>query len=96
MRLKLKRFSLAQQGDHSCDPVQRKWVIFGKYRPIGPSMSVFKYQDIFYFDTFFDSWGDFECKRQKDKNIGNTLGVFLQKDGESKQVCEYLMTDNKI
>lgn len=48
--------------------------MFGKYRPIGPSMSVFKYQDIFYFDTFFDSWGDFECKRQKDKNIGNTLG----------------------
>ena len=58
-------------------------------------MSVFKYQDIFYFDTFFDGWGDFECKRQKDKNIGNTLGVFLQKDGKTKQVCEYLMTDNK-
>jgi len=58
-------------------------------------MGFFKYQDLYYFDTFFDSWGDTKNKRRKDKNIGNTLAVFLHKDGETKQVCEYLMTDNK-
>lgn len=70
------------------------WTVTGRFRPIGRSMGVFKYQDLYYFDTFFDSWGDIESKRRKNKQIGDTLAVFLHKDGKTKQVCEYLMTDN--
>lgn len=65
------------------------------FRPIGMTMGIFKYQDIYYFDTFFDGRGDFEDKRQKDKNIANALAVFLHQDGKTSQICEYLMTDNE-
>jgi len=78
----------------------KKWKVSEDFRPIGRSMGIFKYQEMYYFDTFFDGWGDFEGKRRtegtrrKDKQIGNTLAVLLHKDGKTKQVCEFLMTDN--
>jgi len=81
--------------------VEKKWKVSSDFRPIGKSMGLFKYQDQYYFDTFFDGWGDFENKRQtvnaqiKGMQIANTLAVFLHKDGATKQVCEYLMTDNE-
>lgn len=75
--------------------VEQKWVVGSRFRPIGNSIGIFKYQDLYYFDTFFDSWGDFDGNRQKDINIGNTLGVFLRKDGKTRQVCEYLMKDDQ-
>lgn len=77
-----------------------QWTVSNHFRPIGRSMGIFKYQDTYYFDTFFDGWGDFEDKRRtvytrhKNKEIVNTLAVFLHQDGKTKQVCEYLMTDN--
>lgn len=74
--------------------MEGKWTVGDGFRPIGRSMEIFKYQDLYYFDTFFDSWGDIENKRRKDKQIGNTLAVLLHKDGKTRQVCEYLMTDN--
>jgi len=61
------------------------------FRPIGITIGIFKYQDSYYFDTFFDSRGDFEDKRQNDERLFNTLAVFLHKDGKTRQVCEYLM-----
>jgi uncharacterized protein YecT (DUF1311 family) len=76
------------------DAVDKKWKISDAFRPIGRSIGIFKYQDIYYFDTFFDGWGDFKDKRQRYKNIDNTLAVFLHKNGKTRQVCEYLMTDN--
>lgn len=69
--------------------------IFSAFRPIGTTIGIFKYQDTYYFDSFFDSRSDFEDKRQNDADLFNTLGVFLHKDGKTKQVCEYLMTDNE-
>jgi hypothetical protein len=30
------------------------------------------------FDTFFDSWGDFQNQRGKSADIANTLAVFLR------------------
>ena len=72
-----------------------------KFRPIGRAVGIFNYQNIYYFDTFFDGWGDFENKRQtvytqsKNMQIANTLAVFLHKDGKTRPVCEYLMTDNE-
>ena len=77
------------------------WRMADSFRPAGKSIGIFKYQDIYYFDTFFDGWGDFENKRQtvytqsKNMQIANTLAIFLHKNGKTKQVCEYLMTDNK-
>lgn len=77
------------------------WRMADDFRPIGDSMGIFKYQDIYYFDTFFDGWGDFEGKRRtegalnKHQKIFNTLAVFLHKNGKTRQVCEYLMTDNE-
>jgi len=69
--------------------------ISDKFRPIGRTIGIFKYQDIYYFDTFFDGWGDIENKRKKNEDIVNTLAVFLHQGGKTKQICEYLMTDNK-
>ena len=63
------------------------------YRPIGPLMDIFQYDSEYYFDTFFDDWGDYEGERVKvsDPPIWNTLGVFLRKNGKTKQICEYQM-----
>lgn len=49
-----------------------------RFRPIGPSIGIFKYQNIYYFDTFFDSWGDYQDQRKKDKDISNILAVFVR------------------
>lgn len=79
----------------------KKWKISDNFRAIGERMGIFKFRELYYFDTFFDGWGDFEGKRRsegtshKEKNIVNTLAVFLHKDGKTKQICEYLMTDNE-
>ena len=70
--------------------------ISSDFRPIGNSLGIFKYQDMYYFDTFFDDWGDFENKRKNDKDTMNSLAVFLHKDGKTSQVCEYLMLENEI
>ena len=73
--------------------VDGKWIETDGFRPIGNYIGIFKYQALYYFDTFFDSWGDIHNKRLNDKNIGNTLAVFLHKNGKTRQVCEYLMTE---
>jgi hypothetical protein len=59
------------------------------FRPIGRQIGIFEFDGLYYFDTFFNSQGDFQGRRQKDPLIGSTLGVFLRKDGVTKQVCEY-------
>jgi len=74
------------------DQAEKKWGHSGRYRPIGMAISIFEFNKKYYFDTFFDSWGDFAGKRRKDSHIGETLGVFLHKDGKTRQVCEYQMT----
>jgi uncharacterized protein len=61
------------------------------FQPIGTSVGIFKYNETYYFDTFFDTSGDAEAKRVNEPDISNTLGVFLNKGGQTKQVCEYLM-----
>ncbi len=79
---------------------EKKWIVSSDFRPVGRSIGIFKYRDLYYFDTFFNTWGDFEDKRRlegtqnKNKDIVNTLAVFLHKSGKTQQVCEYLMTDN--
>ena len=45
------------------------------------------------FDTFFDSWGDFQNQPGKSADRANTLAVFLLQEGRTQQVCEYLMTE---
>jgi hypothetical protein len=64
------------------------------FRPVGPSISIFKYQELYYFDTFFDSWGNFQNQRGKSADIFNTLAVFLRQAGKTQQICEYLMTES--
>ncbi|MES2407131.1 MAG: hypothetical protein V4528_07400 [Pseudomonadota bacterium] len=90
-------FAHPKGGYRFYDEVNKKWVMADTFRPVGSSLGIFEYQGIFYFDTFFDSWGDIENKRKKDGDIDNTLAVFLRKDGKTKQICEYLMNerDNK-
>lgn len=69
---------------------------YEKFRPIGQKMGIFRYKGITYFDTFFDTWGDFEGKRRDNSDIARTLGVFsrgqLDRKGiwETHQICEYL------
>jgi len=108
-----KVFAHPSGGYRAYDEVNQRWVTFSQFRPVGDSIGIFKFRDLYYFDTFFDKWGDFEDKRygwddplnkrladtgegkSYDKNIINTLAVFLHKDGETKQICEYLMTDQE-
>ena len=63
-----------------------------RFRPIGLDVGIFEYNGLYYFDTFFDMWGDFYNRRKNDPEMENTLGVFLRKDGQTQQVCEYHMT----
>jgi hypothetical protein len=84
-------------GSYSSVMAGKRKVTLPGFRPIGLKMGIFKYDGLYYFDTFFDSSGDFQGRRQKDPRIGSTLGVFLRKDGVTKQMCEYRfgMTDAK-
>lgn len=78
---------------------------FPGFRYVGISMGIFAYRGEYYFDTFFDGWGDFRGKRRGDfvgaqkvdliNRMTATLGVFRRKDGLTKQVCEYYWTDWK-
>lgn len=73
------------------------------FRYAGTSMGIFAYQGEYFFDTFFDGWGDFEGKRRGDyarnqnlnliHRMSATLGVFQRKQGSTQQVCEYYWTD---
>jgi hypothetical protein len=58
--------------------------------PIGRHMSIFKYKDLYYFDTFYsdDGWGDYQNRRRKDKTLEDTLAVFLNRNGETREICE--------
>ena len=72
-----------------------KELVETRFRPIGPTIGIFEYQGLYYFDTFFDWRGDFQNLRQKDEVLSNTLGVFFRQNGKTKQICEYRMTDNQ-
>ena len=89
-------FSHPKGGYRFYDKVERKWITSSDFRPIGTSIGIFDYRGKYYFDTFFDSWGDFQGKRRNDPNISNTLGVFLNRDGKTAQICEYRMTENDV
>ena len=65
------------------------------FRAIGSAIGIFEYRASTYFDTFFDNHtgGDFENHRKYDANLQDVLGVFLRKDGRTRQICEYNMHD---
>jgi hypothetical protein len=59
-------------------------------RPIGWHMSIFEFKGLYYFDTFYedDGWGDYQNNRRKDKTLKNTLAVFLNRHGVTREMCE--------
>jgi len=65
------------------------------YRDIGSEVGVFQYRGLTYFDTFFTDTegGDFRGQRKNDRVLQDTLGVFLHKDGHTRQICEYRVSD---
>lgn len=66
------------------------------FRAIGDSYGIFKYQKLYYFDTFFDNAegpGDFQDRRKSDPSLRNHLGVFLRTRGRTHQICEYRVTE---
>jgi hypothetical protein len=64
------------------------------FRPVGMSIGIFRYQALYYFDTFFNSWGDFENQRAESPDMASTLGVFFRQNGKTRQVCEYHMQES--
>jgi hypothetical protein len=58
------------------------------FRPIARSIGIFKYKDAYYFDGFFDVWGDAQNQRRGREGLANIMGVFLHKDHHTTQVCE--------
>ena len=72
------------------------------FRPIGRRMGMFEYEGKFYFDTFFDVWGDLNGGRRndpslakEDSEIANRLGVFLRQGATTTQVCEYWFEETR-
>jgi hypothetical protein len=63
-----------------------------KFRPIARSIGIFKYRDKYYFDGFFDIWGDAKNERRGRPALANVLAVFLHRDGVSRQICEYRLS----
>jgi len=65
--------------------------------PIGSPISVFKYRDLTYFDTFFEGggWPDFYGHRARLSTLDNHLAVFLHRNGATRQVCEYIFHDHR-
>lgn len=59
------------------------------YRPVGRSIGIFKYRELFYFDTFIDRPGDFDNRRKHSPRTSETLGVFLHDRGATRKMCEY-------
>jgi hypothetical protein len=78
------------------DPAIFSYTVDGKTRqksidlPVGQHMSIFKFKGLYYFDTFYDDdgWGDYLNKRQKDEGLENTLAVFLNLNGKTREMCE--------
>lgn len=78
--------------------------IFGRYpdggnefRPIGPTIGIFKYQQLYYIDTFLfngplNDWGFLTHSSYKPEQA-NTLAVFLRRYGKTERMCEYHMTE---
>ncbi|MHB8549234.1 MAG: hypothetical protein ACYDAZ_08745, partial [Thermoplasmataceae archaeon] len=66
------------------------------FEPIGLSIGIFQYRGLYYFDTFFHWWGDFQDRRVNDPVLAHTLGVFLRRKGQTREVCEYHMTQRHI
>lgn len=67
------------------------------FRPIGPTIGIFKYADFYYFDSFlYDGdlaeWGRIDRGDYHPK-LANNLGVFFRQHGKTQQVCEYHMTE---
>ena len=68
-----------------------------EFRPIGPTIGIFKYQQLYYIDTFlFDGpvnqWGFLPYSHSESEQI-NTLAVFLRQHGKTRRVCTYHMTE---
>jgi hypothetical protein len=64
-------------------------------RLLGNSYSVFRYRDLYYFETFYDhdsELGDFHNQRKGSRILQDTLVVFLRHDHKAVPVCEYHMT----
>jgi hypothetical protein len=70
--------------------------LFPGFRPVGRTIGIFQYRNQYYFDTFFDPWGDFEGRRRRDKQISQTLGIFLRQSGKIRQICEYHWTNSVL
>jgi hypothetical protein len=62
------------------------------FRPVARSIGIFKYRDLYYFDGFFDIWGDANNERRGQPALANTLAVFLHRDGVSREICEYRLS----
>ena len=72
------------------------------FRPISKRIGIFEYEGQFYFDAFFDVWGDFRGSRRNDPSlaredpeIANRLGVFLRQGATTTQVCEYWLEETR-
>ena len=64
-----------------------------RFRYIGLHFGVFAYRGQVYYDTYFNSLGDFEDRRKDGAVLSSTLGVFRRAGNLTKQVCELRLLD---
>ena len=67
--------------------------------PIGQYVSIFKYRNLNYFDTFYDTRGlgyfDGKSTKLTDPKLNNTLAVLLNRRGQTEEICTYYLMDDK-
>lgn len=68
-----------------------------EFRPIGATIGIFKYEDLYYIDTYLNNyplitWGFLTGGSTNETDRADTLAVFLRQHGKTRLVCEYHMT----
>jgi hypothetical protein len=72
-------------------PTGNLYIDESTFRTIARAIGIFRYRDKYYFDGFFDIWGDAENKRRGEPQLANTLAVFAHEAHITRQICEYRM-----
>lgn len=68
-----------------------------EFAPLGYYLGFFKYGDVYYMHTFYDSThGDLEQRRYNEPSMNKALAVFRRTNGHTEQLCEYQMSEKSL
>ncbi len=66
-----------------------------RFQPMGDYMGIVGFRGRYYFDAFLNpALGDAGGARKNEPELANTLGLFEQSAGETRQACEFLWNNH--